>query len=266
MSGQATAKGRMRLVILTCMEREIASRCLPELCANPALDVAMVILAHGGSPKRSNLLFRKLRKIARIGILGAINGVRMRPWYHDHEAEPIGPLCARLGVPFFETDFINCDRTRQLFRESRADLGLSLGNGYIAPSVFSIPRLGMINIHTEILPDYQGAQSVIWPLHDGRSETGFTIHRVAKEIDAGDILYQERYPIEFRATLAETVAHMTAISRTRVPKAFSFVCEHFDELASKSTPQGRHPGRTTPTYLQFRRMVRNHDRLRDARR
>jgi methionyl-tRNA formyltransferase len=252
---------RRRLVILTCMEREIASRCLPALCANPALEVARVILAHGGSPNASRAFGRKIRKIMRIGPLGAINGVRMRAWYHDADAEPIGPLCERLGVPFSETDFINCDATRDLFRSAEADLGLSLGNGYIAPSVFSIPRLGMINIHTELLPEYQGAQSIIWPIYEGKRETGFTIHQVAKRIDAGDILYQERYPIEFRPTLRETVEHMMAVSRVRVPKAFSFVCENYDELRSVAKPQTIGRGFTTPTYWQFRRMLWNHRRL-----
>ncbi len=256
----------MRIVILTCMEREIASRCLPALCANPALTVTGVILAHGGSPGRSRALRRKLAKIWRIGPLGAINGVRMRAWYHDHDAEALAPLCRRLGVPLTETEFLNCDRTRELFRAANADLGLSLGNGYIAPSVFSIPRFGMINIHTEILPDFQGAQSIIWPIHEGRRETGFTIHQVAKRIDAGDILYQERYPIEFQPTLQATVERMMAVARARVPLAFSHVCEHYEELRAKATPQHGGSSFTTPTYWQFRRMLRNHDRmLREAR-
>lgn len=253
--------GPFRIVVLTCMPREIASRCLPELCANPALTVVRVILAHGGSPNAKRAFSRKLKKIWRIGPLGAINGVRMREWYLDRDAEELAPLCARLNVPFFETDYINCDRTRELFREAKADLGLSLGNGYIAPSVFSIPRCGMINIHTEILPDFQGAQSVIWPIHEGRRETGFTIHQVAKAIDAGEILYQERYPIEFQPTLRGTVERMMALSRTRVPRAFSHVCEHYESLRAAATPQVGGRSFTTPTYWQYRRMERNNARF-----
>jgi methionyl-tRNA formyltransferase len=252
---------RMRLVILTCIRREIASRCLPALCANPALDVRMVILAHGGSPNAKRAIGRKLRKVWKIGPLGAINGVRMRQWYRDEDAEDIEPLCARLGVRFVETEFINCDRTRELFRESAADLGLSLGNGYIAPSVFSIPRFGMLNIHTEILPDFQGAQSIIWPIYHERRETGFTIHQVARAIDAGDILYQERYPIEFRPTLGETVRHMMAFARSRIPQAFAHVCERYEALRRTAAPQAPGTSFTTPSYWQYRRMIRNHDRL-----
>jgi methionyl-tRNA formyltransferase len=181
-----------RIVILTCMRRDYASRCLPVLAATDGLVVDRVILAHGGSPGRGRLrlLWRKLVKIAKIGPLGAWNGVRMRRWFEDRGAEDIAAVCARLSIPLVETPYLNCDATREAMRAAKADIGLSLGNGYIAPSVFSIPRLGMLNIHTEILPDYQGAQSVLWALYDGRTETGFTIHRIAKTIDTGILAFR----------------------------------------------------------------------------
>lgn len=247
----------MRVLILTCLRREIASRCLPALCANPALTVAGVVLAHGGSPGASRRLWRKLRKTIRIGPLGAWNGIRMREWYRDPDAEDIEELCARHGVRFLETGYLNCDRTREHFRELGADLGLSLGNGYIAESVFSLPRYGMVNVHSEILPDYQGAQSIIWPIHDGVPFTGFTLHQVAKRIDAGDILYQERYPIEFRPTLRETVEHNMRRARERLPAAVALVSERYEELRARAISQPARPSFTTPTLRQFRRMVAN---------
>jgi methionyl-tRNA formyltransferase len=220
-----------------------------------------VILAHGGSPGRSRLWKRKLAKIWRIGPLGALNGIRMRDWFVDREAPDIGEVCRRHGVPLLETPFLNCDQTRRLMREANADLGLSLGNGYIAESVYSIPRLGMVNIHSEILPQFQGAQSVIWPIHEGLRETGFTIHRVSRAIDAGDIVFQAKYPIEFRATLRATVEHNLARSRERIPQTFVEVCERFDELAARATPQPRRASFTTPSYWQYRRMERNNGRF-----
>ena len=46
----------------------------------------------------------------------------------------------------------------------------------------------MINIHTEILPKYQGAHSIVWPIFYMESNTGFTIHEINKSID-GDQKY-----------------------------------------------------------------------------
>ena len=246
---------RRRVIVLTCRRRGSASRTLATLAAHPRLEVAKVVLAHGGSPRATRTLRRKLLKMLRIGPLGALNGIRMRAWYEDREAPDLLEECSRLAVPLVEVPWINDDQTRAIFREADAELGVSLGNGYIAPSLFSIPRRGMINLHTEILPELQGAQSVIWAIHQGWRETGFTIHQVAKAIDAGDILHQERYPIEFEPTLQRTVERMLRVARSRFPAAIAMVCADHERLAASSRPQS--PGRafTTPSWWAFRRMV-----------
>jgi methionyl-tRNA formyltransferase len=185
----------------------------------------------------------------------------MREWFVDRDAPDIGEACARHNVPLVETPFLNCDETRTAMREANADLGLSLGNGYIAESVFSIPRHGMLNIHTEILPQFQGAQSIIWPIHQGVRETGFTIHRINRTIDAGDIVFQAKYPIEFRPTLRATVEHNLSRARALIPSAFVEVCERFEALSAGAKAQPRVQSFTTPSYWAYRRMERNNARF-----
>ena len=48
-----------------------------------------------------------------------------------------------------------------------------------------IPRLGMINVHGSLLPRWRGAAPVHRAVIDGDTETGVTIMRVVKELDAG---------------------------------------------------------------------------------
>lgn len=247
----------MRIIILTSNSRGIASRVLPELCKNKNLNVVKVILALGLSPNRKRNIKRKIKKTWRIGILGALNGIRMRKWYADNEVEDIQSLCKSLGVELSKTPFINCNTTRELFREANADIGLSLGNGYIPKSVFSIPQNGMINIHTEILPEFQGAQSVIWPIYEGKTETGITIHQIDSTIDTGCILFQDKYPIEFFPTLRETVVNGLNASRGKIPAAFSYVCENYVSLKKEAISQENGKSYTTPSIWQFLRMVRN---------
>jgi len=207
------------------------------------------------------MLKRKIQKTIHIGLLGALNGIRLRDWYTDKEAEDICMLCDSMSIPISETEVINCEATRELFKEASADLGLSLGNGYIAKSVFSIPKYGMLNMHGEILPRYQGAQSIIWPIFDGLKETGFTIHQVDSHIDTGQILFQEKYPIAFFPTLRETVEKNVMTARGRVPAAFSYVCEHYEHLKDKAETQRTGKSYTTPTFWQFLRIVKNHNMM-----
>jgi methionyl-tRNA formyltransferase len=220
-----------------------------------------VVVANGGTPNKKRVLKRKLQKTLRIGLLGALNGIRLRDWYSDKDSGDLYDLCHSLQVDLVETEFINCARTKELFREVNPDLGLSLGNGYIGKSVYSIPRFGMVNIHTEVLPRFQGAQSVIWPLYEGSKETGFTIHQIDAHIDSGDILFQQRYPIRLYPTLRETVEYNLKTAWEQIPAAFSFVCENYDELSRNSIKQKRGHPYTTPTLWQFLRMVRNHRKM-----
>lgn len=251
----------MRVIILTSSRRGVASRVLPALCADGAIQVVGVIHAEGVSPNRKRFYVRKLKKIFRIGLLGALNGVRIRSWFADSDAPDLKGLCDHFNIPFMTSPYVNCEHTRNLFRELDGDLGLSLGNGFIPKSVFSIPRLGMVNIHTEILPDYQGGHSILWPIYDGKIETGFTIHQIDSKIDTGAILLQRRYPILFQEKLQDTVKKSLEPAKEQIPTAFVELCRNYEELRRGAISQAVGKSYTTPTLREFARMMRNNQIL-----
>lgn len=256
----------MRLVLLTGVRNGLASLAVPKLLA-AGHDIARVICCEGREVRNRKWLQRRVRKTLRIGLLGAINGVRIRSWFSSEPAALLGiesleDVAARHQVPFFVAPATNSPRTVELMTEAAADLGISLGNGYIARRVFDIPSFGMINTHHEVLPEYRGAQSVVWQLYDGSRTTGFTIHQIDSAIDGGAILHRETMPIEFCATLHETVVATCARLYVRSLHGLTHVVDHFGELSRNATHQGEGASFTTPTLWQFFRMVRNHRRLR----
>jgi methionyl-tRNA formyltransferase len=52
-----------------------------------------------------------------------------------------------------------------------------------------------MNLHPSLLPDYKGCLSSVHALLNGEAETGYTFHYVTPEVDAGNILLQERVPV-----------------------------------------------------------------------
>jgi len=120
----------------------------------------------------------------------------------------------------------------------------------------------MINIHHEILPEYQNAQSVIWQIYNMSDTTGYTIHKIDDHIDTGAILYQEKMPILFKETLGSTVSHTFAELLEASAKGLVKVVADFEKFASSAKLQERVKGHTTPTWFQFRRMLRNFEKLR----
>lgn len=261
----------MNLVVLTSRRRGTAAHHLPLLQRSDCCTVSAVIYNRGEAKSRAGHWKRKLRKTLKIGPLGALNGIRMRSWYREGVREylQIGELhevCRRYNMPYFETSAIDSDETRHLFEQADADLGLSLGNPYIPESVFGIPRHGMLNIHHELLPEYQGAQSVIWQLYNGSTQTGYTIHRISPKIDGGDILHREERPILFEDTLGATVSRTSASLLEHSGRGLLHVLENYEELSRRARPQGEGEGRTytTPTIWQFLRILRNYRRLREV--
>lgn len=254
------------MIILTSKSNGSAAYQLKEIVKSRKIKVCAVVLSRGRIVNKRRFYKRKLRKILKIGVLGAINGIRMRKWYSDGVTryltfDSIEKLCELNNIPLHVTPLINCPDTVKYFTNANAQLGLSLGNGYIGSRIFSIPKFGMLNIHHEELPAYQNAQSIIWQLYNGSINTGYTIHKINKHIDQGEILYQEKVPIVFRESLADTVSYNYAELWKRSAEGLIRVLEDFENFFVNSKKQGSGQSYTTPSLSQYFRIKRNFSRL-----
>lgn len=61
----------------------------------------------------------------------------------------------------------------------------------------AIPRNGVLNLHSGILPDYRGVMATFWAMRNGEPEIGSTLHRIVDSgIDTGPILRISRQPLQ----------------------------------------------------------------------
>jgi methionyl-tRNA formyltransferase len=252
----------MRIVILTSSITGTAAHHLQYLIKEPSIVIAAVILSKGHRKKNSKYYLRRLKKIWSIGLLGALNGIRMRKWFTLDVAKKLGiesieTMCSRNNLPFFTVPSHNSEKTHKILQTTSADIGLSLGNGYISKKVFTIPKYGMINIHHEVLPDYKNAQSIIWQLYNNSMQTGYTIHQIDECIDTGSILFQEKISITIGKSLRETIIltscellHHSAIGLVNV-------LSDFEGRLLMAKPQVGGNTYTTPSIRQYFRMERN---------
>jgi methionyl-tRNA formyltransferase len=256
----------MKIAILSTSPYGTLGHHLPSLFQCKDIEVTMVIVAPGLVASKSKRYKRLFKKILKIGVLGAMNGVKMRKWYTEDikqytDIANAETFCKEHNIPFATAPSTNSPETQHLLRESGAEVALSLGNGYINQKVFSIPRYGMVNIHHEVLPQYQNAQSIIWEIYNGSTDTGYTIHKINKEIDKGEVLYQEKLPIVFRDTLADTVAFNYARLFDASAKGLVKLLSHFDEYYRNAKPQGKGTSYTTPSYRQFMKIEQQFKKL-----
>ena len=100
------------------------------------------------------------------------------------------------GIAVLQPARIRDDEFLGAVRAMRLDLGVVAAYGKILPDdLLAIPRLGMINVHASLLPEYRGAAPVHRAVIDGRTETGVTIMRVVRELDAGPMFARVTRPI-----------------------------------------------------------------------
>lgn len=78
-----------------------------------------------------------------------------------------------------------------IIEQYQPDLGVLSAFGKLVPdeAINAIP-CGIINIHPSLLPKYRGTTPIESPLLNGDSETGVSVMRLVKEMDAGPILAQ----------------------------------------------------------------------------
>jgi len=82
---------------------------------------------------------------------------------------------------------------------------------YLKQALVAIPRLGAMNLHASLLPRWRGAAPISAAILHGETETGNTAIRIAKRMDAGDILGAQRTPIDPLETAGELHDRLAAM-------------------------------------------------------
>jgi methionyl-tRNA formyltransferase len=91
-----------------------------------------------------------------------------------------------------------------LLADLKPDLTLVMAYGHILKSdTIATPRLGTLNLHTSILPQYRGASPIQTATAQGDLETGVTLMRIVPALDAGPVADVETVPIDTLDTAAE---------------------------------------------------------------
>jgi methionyl-tRNA formyltransferase len=137
-----------------------------------------------------------------------------RPRGRGHHVSfgPVKQLAIDAGLPVLQPDRLRTPEFLRDLQNLNADLGVVAAYGKILPEavINAFPR-GMINIHASILPKYRGAAPVHRAVMAGEAETGVSIMRVVKELDAGAVFAVARRPIAPDETSADVEAGLAAL-------------------------------------------------------
>jgi methionyl-tRNA formyltransferase len=117
---------------------------------------------------------------------------------------PVKALATSRNIPVLQPEKMRDEAFLTALRLLDADLGVVAAYGRIlTDTILATPRLGLINVHASLLPRWRGAAPVHRAVMAGDVETGVTIMRVVRELDAGPMLAIERRAIQSDETSAD---------------------------------------------------------------
>lgn len=110
---------------------------------------------------------------------------------------PVKECALQHGLTVCQPETFKDDAVTETIRALSPDCMAVVAYGRILPQrVLDIPKWGCVNVHGSLLPKYRGAAPIQWAVARGEQETGVTTMYLAREMDAGDMIYSERTRIE----------------------------------------------------------------------
>lgn len=128
---------------------------------------------------------------------------------------PVKAIAVNHQLPVWQPKSVKKNaKTLENLATAGADAFVVVAYGQIlSPQILAMPRLGCINGHGSLLPQYRGAAPIQWCLYHGEVETGITTMLMDAGMDTGPMLLKQSVPIALLDNadqLSQTLSKVTA--------------------------------------------------------
>jgi methionyl-tRNA formyltransferase len=126
---------------------------------------------------------------------------------------PVKAFATDHHIPVWQPQRVKKDvETLTQLKQIEADIFVVIAYGQIlSKKILDMPKLGCINVHGSILPQYRGAAPIQWSIYNGEKETGITTMLMDRGMDTGDMLLKATIPIQLLDN-AQVLAEKLAIT------------------------------------------------------
>lgn len=128
-------------------------------------------------------------------------------------ASPVKEFAIEKNIPVYQPLKVrNNEEFIRTIQELNPDVICVVAYGKILPKeILDIPRLGCINVHASLLPQYRGAAPIQWAVINGEKETGITTMYMDVGMDTGDMILKETVKIGEDETTGELWQRLSKI-------------------------------------------------------
>lgn len=166
----------------------------------------------------------------------------------DLSLSPVKKFALNNRLKILQPENLKDDSFISELKSLRANLFIVVAFRMLPEIVWKMPELGCFNLHASLLPQYRGAAPINRAIMNGETVTGLTTFFLAREIDTGKIICQEKINIGNEETAGELHDRMKLAGATLVLKTAKLIEENqvtttdqqglvMDPKALKSAPK-----------------------------
>ena len=139
-------------------------------------------------------------------------------------APPVKEIALEEKIPVFQPATPKDAEFLETIRAMQPDISVVVAYGHILPDdVIKLPKMGTLNIHASLLPALRGAGPIQAAIRDGLTETGVSIMRMVRELDAGPVIHQARTPIQDDETYGELQLRLSELGAMALIEALTLM-------------------------------------------
>lgn len=119
---------------------------------------------------------------------------------------------------------IKDEKIIEKIKEINPDLIIVVAYGKILPKeIIDIPKYGIINVHSSLLPKYRGASPIHSAILNGDEKSGVSIMYIEEGLDSGDVILQESCDILENDTLGTLHDKLKDLGAIGLEKALKLI-------------------------------------------
>jgi methionyl-tRNA formyltransferase len=147
---------------------------------------------------------------------------------------PVKLVALEEGLPVLQPEKPRGEEFIAQLRELEPDISVVVAYGHIlSKEVIELPRMGTLNIHASLLPEYRGAAPIQAAIRDGLEWTGVSIMRMEPRLDAGPVILQLGTTVNADETYGELALRLSELGAAALVEALTLI----DVGQAKETPQ-----------------------------
>ncbi|NJR68483.1 MAG: methionyl-tRNA formyltransferase [Synechococcales cyanobacterium CRU_2_2] len=167
-----------------------------------------------GTPEFAVPCLDALLQSDRIDVIGCVTQPdKRRGRGNQTTPSPVKALALAHGLRVWQPARIKKDpATLAQLEALKAEVFVVVAYGQIlSQQILDMPRLGCVNVHGSLLPEYRGAAPIQWCIVEGKTETGVTTMQMDAGMDTGDMLQVVTLPIGPEETAWDVADRMAAL-------------------------------------------------------